>query len=493
MILEAAAVGFFVGDYVYHRWFDDKLLEAHPKQEITLPITEDGAPIPMIFGRVRCRSPILAWNATPVLSAGIYEMNMMLVLGLGMQDSTNLVHNIWAGEKKLGWIDQSPLITGDAGEFPIVAEGNTRDGSGHGGFLEFLNGKSTQIVADDSDTYLSATTNAAAYMLTPAADPGGGGLTVAQIPSYRGYLSCFLFGGAGGQWKFGPSPTVPAYSVEASSYNTGHARLGTYARVGDDLNPINAIFDLIVAKHGKAGIPEDYIDVTNFQAAQYTLMTESHRYSRFVDGSKSLGEHIIEVLKQIDATLYEDEATGKWKIKLIRNDFDPTTIPVINKNNCKDIVNFSMGGRTNIINRVRLRYTSREREYVEDSEVASNTANAVGEDGRVNELVLEMLGVTTQLQAVQMAYRELDFRSRPVMKCRALVDRSLIRLNPGDPVKLVWTSPDIAGVVMRVARKDRGTLESGVLGLDLIQDAFYTHRDRTPRISPIPRYRDPRL
>ncbi len=69
------------------------------------------------------------------------------------------------------------------------------------------------------------------------------------------------------------------------------------------------------------------------------------------------------------------------------------------------------------------------------------------------------------------------------MKFRALVDRSFVRVNPGDAIKVTWSGPDIAGLVFRVvAPPDRGTLENGTIALDLVQDAAYTYR----QIAPLP-------
>jgi hypothetical protein len=91
-----------------------------------------------------------------------------------------------------------------------------------------------------------------------------------------------------------------------------------------------------------------------------------------------------------------------------------------------------------------------------------------------------MPGIIREKTARGVAARELDARSKPLMSCTAIVDRSFVRLRPGDPVVVAWPTPGIASVVFRVVGPDRGTLEDGRVTLDLVQDPFYVWRRLPP-------------
>jgi hypothetical protein len=92
-----------------------------------------------------------------------------------------------------------------------------------------------------------------------------------------------------------------------------------------------------------------------------------------------------------------------------------------------------------------------------------------------------MPGICNQVLADTVAARELAARSRPITKLRAICDRTARNLMPGDPVKLTWTDPDIAGLIFRIADVDRGTLADGKVAIDLISDNFYVWRNAAPQ------------
>jgi hypothetical protein len=480
VFIELATASFLVGSYVYFRLTEDKPTKKSPPREVQIPRVEVGVGVPMFYGRVRARGPILAAASTPVFDDPSYEMNMFFALGFPFADGagTNRVHNMWAGDWLLNWTDNAPLMTGDGGpEGPVIVIGTGQNGDELGtGLLEFLNGKSTQELVDALGT---PTTFAGEWMLRAVGDPAGGlFLPVDEIPGYRGMLSVFLYGTDNGrQWRFGASPTVPSYSFECSTYHTNHPQLGTYARVGDDSNPMNVIYDVLVHK---AGIPESYIDIPNFQQNQFTLHTESHGYSRCFEDAAEVDEVLGDVLRQIDGVLRHNPVTDKLEVKLIRPDFDPTEIPHITKDNCVRLQSFAMGGWADVTNALRLVYTSRASDYQEADVTDENQANAgsIGQNVK-NLLVLMYPGICVESLARAVARRELAARSRPIIKMRAIVGREFLHVLQGDAVKVTLKNPDLAGLIFRVANVEHGTLEDGAIALDLLLDFNYTYRNET--------------
>jgi hypothetical protein len=470
MFLELAVVGFLAGQYVYHRWIEDKPVKKKaPPRELQLPRIDPGASVPLIYGRYRVRAPILVWHETPYLQTSSYRMNMVFVLGIPFADGagTSRIHNMWAGDQLLLWLDGAPLHTGNGGfEDPISIVGyDASSGEALGiGLIQLLNGGPTQELVDAGG---NGVTHTGVAMLA--------NLSAAGIPGYRGYMTVCLYA-----WTIGATPSVPNYSFEASSYHTGHPNLSLFGTYQDDANPVNVIYDLLTAKFGKLGIDPNQIDLGSFMAAQYTLFMEGHGYSRFIEDAVDADDILQEIQRQIDGVLRENPTTGKLELKLIRNDFDPLQIPHITKDNCEKIVSGAVGGWTNIHNKLRIVYHNRAKDYAEDTESAENQANASDQDIK-NPLILQFPGVCYQSLAKAIAVRELAARSRPLMKMRAIVDRSFVRVSHGDAVKVTWSNPDISGLVFRVANVERGTLEDGKIALDLIQDYYYIWRNQTPK------------
>lgn len=476
-VYAGAAGAYLLRDFIYHRWIKDPDVEKKVPQEVGIPRTDDGAPVSVFYGRVRVRSPVLAWCGVPESEPGdinntyptgtyCYQLDLFFVVGEGFDGGTHQFHNLWVGDRKFspGFSSLTAGTEGLAevpafGEEPIV-----------GGFIRWYNGNSSQEHVNSGG---SAVTYLGTRMLTywPAS----------SISGYRGVVSVFCSGSGANQWFIGSQPNVQQYSFEVSSYLTTGATIpatGIYAQVGQDANPINALYDILV---GKLSIPVSLIDSTTFSAAAVTLYQEGHGYSRVLDEFKDGTEYVLEILRQIDAALYLDESSGTIKIKLVRNDYNVATIPHITKATAHDLVNFASGGWTGLPNAIRVTFPDRTRDYNDHSAVAQNPANAVGQDGIARWVHKDFPGVTTEALASRLAWRELAATSRPIMKCRAIVDRSFVRVAPGDAVKVTWSSPDLSNVVFRVAAVDRGTLADGRIGLDLIQDYFYVYRQIPPQ------------
>lgn len=472
MFIELVAGGFLLGQAIYHRIYDDDSVKV-PESE--LPRTDEGTPVPILFGRYRVRSPILVWRGPAVYIDGRLRMDVLLVLGLGFQYGLvrNRIHAAWASDALMtGTGATVGALTGDGSHETPATVQVIRGGVSVNGQLEFLNGKPTQELVN-----VGGKTYAGDIMIES-------GMNENDIPGYRGVLSIALLdlGGDHDGFDHGNGPGMPAYQVEASSFyqEVGAQPLGLFSVIGQDANPVSVIYEILTATLGKLGLPTSMIDLPSFEAAQYTLYTESHGYSRCFLERMSAADMIADVLRQIDGIVFQDHATGLIKIKLVRPDYDPNAIPHITRDNCVKLTGLAMGSRVNLINKVTVKYPNRAKEYAEDSATAQNMANAVGQSGQVAEEVIEYRGCCYSDLAETLAARELAARSRPVLKCRAVVNRSFLRVNPGDAVKLTWGAPDIAGSIMRVARVERGTLEDGAIVLDLISDVNYVWRNRTP-------------
>lgn len=472
MWIQLIEAGILLSDFVYHRYIED-----HPtkktQQQIQLPLSGEGAPIPLLFGRCRVKTPVLAWASTPNLDTSgtlglpaLYRMSMLFIAGIPFAEQDTSLIDSFVGETRAGSSSDINLSTA-----ADLVQGTT----------DLRDGNATQ------DFFNPSLASAADYMLLDPHNP----IAATDIPSWRGYATVFLghFGGAPGgglsnDFVIGGAPSAPSVSFEIQTLpkpfgTNGYPGGAIQSRIVFDANPADVIWEILTGKFGKLGLDPSLLDFASFQAAAYTLWLEQNGYSRCFDEFAQALDMIIEILVQIDGVLYEDPATGRLGLRLVRNDYDPTTIPVIDKSNCSELKNLAIGGLTGLPNQIRISFTDRANNYAEGSARATNQGNAVGQ-GLVREQVVSMPGVTTQENADQLAERELAARTKPLIKCTAIVDGSFWDTKPGDVVKVVWQKPGISGLVFRVATVNRGTLEDGRISLDLIQDVFFVWRNRPP-------------
>lgn len=516
-ILELTAGALLAADFFYHRWFaDDDEAKAQAKasfaDSLDIPQTEEGSPIPYIYGKVRVTRPILAWHSTPSTIAGeegslaegrtYFCASMFFLLGMPFADgdSTNRIHRVWQGD-----VEYQPALLGSTP--PLVATPVTLeelDGDGDkedenrgvafiaarkiaddeltfssGGAVEFLNGNPNQTLTDSTAPYFGNTRAGVQMRGVSSGD---------DIPGYRGVMSAFFYevvrdGVDKTKFRWNIAPQLGPVSVEASSYKTdgGYPAVGVMGRSGEDSNPINALWDILTAKR-KLGLPTSLLDVDSFGDAATTVYQESNGFSRCFDARMPAREMIREILRQVDGGIFEDPKTGKLKIKLVRPDYNYNDLPHITRQNCKAIENLSISTTEDVPNKILVRFRSRELGYLDDTAPAQNNANAVGQDGIERPETLDYLGVSNMANASRIAARELAALCRSVIKCRALVWRGFLDVGPLDAVRVTWSSPDLSGLVFRVAGPPyHGTLRDGVIALDLISDYQYQYRALPPQ------------
>lgn len=474
--------------YAYHRHeqkaLKNKQQPPRPAREISVPRTDDGAPIPILYGRCRVREAWLAWVGTPEVTAAedefdpsvtdgapfSYRMDMFFVLGIPFVNGGNLVRKVWVDDVALG----SGFGANGPGVEATMDNSANRGGAGLIGSLgEFYDGNDAQLFCNETTPFAPLT---AAGVRMEAAEGTG-----ATVPSFQRFLSAFLYNSIGG-WMIGNSQRPGAYSFEALSYPavglaTAIGEFGPVnsTRITEECNPADAALDLLTGIFGKLGIPIAYIDVPSFTAAAQVFLDEEHGYSRSIEGGMTGEEALVELQEQVDGIIRENPATDKIEFKLVRPDYDPSDLLDLNPSNCT-IDDYEPGNWDNVITKVRVVFKSREKSYQDDSATAFNNANARSQIGNPDELVLQMPGVCTMALAQTIAERELSFRSRPIATARVRCSKAAIRKSIGDVVTLTWPDYGLNKRTFRISKADRGKPGDPDIVLHLMQEVYSVNR-----------------
>lgn len=473
MIPELIYGGYLLGQYIYHRVTEVE--PGPPKDFIEYPRSEEGEPVPLLFGRYRIQRSIVAWSGGQqrALSGtsptgNTYKLNVLRAEAIPFYEGTVQFCNAWIGDR-----DTNGFIPGSPGSAALGFQSVVNTGVGatdpdHTELLcEFGDGRATQDMS--TGTFTAGHMNA-------------DGITSVNIPGFRGYVTI-------GMEVLRYTSSLPEISFEIASYpkNPNPYYTGAVSdRILLDANPVDVIAAVLCDQFGKLGrSPAQVIDASSFAVAHQTLKAEGLGYSRCWE-ARTPGRDIVEdVLRLVDGVLYQEPRTGRYCIKLIRADFVPGDLFSIQPGNCVDVTNASLVGFTDAPNKIQVVYANRSDAYRNATESAQNQANAVGQDGEVNELVLQFLSCTTAENAKKLAARELAARSKPMLRCRAEVDRSAWNVRVGDAVRLTWPDLNCSNLVMRVAAESRSTHNSNTVLLDLIQDYFYVYRGAVVQTVPV--------
>lgn len=388
-------LGIFLGIYIYHR-----LTEDHPGSTVntfTTPRVDEGAPIPLIYGQCRVRTPILAWAGSQrnlpigrapnhIDDAPGYFLDMLYVLGIPFYGGGAELLRIYVGDRAVTPTlssEAAPTYTGDQSGsiahlfdtavpgipihgpaqsgrtnywainqlgslFPVdillIAE-EVFEPVAHFGFVEFFDGSPAQQISDGIDD-----ADQEAFSDTQAV------LEARPLNGIYSYLTDDL------DSRVDPPPLdenilpsdIPSYRnlMTACLYrwcNGDTASLPTYSFevssrsdlfssdwlnvTKHDADPAAVIYDLLTSPWAKLGIPTEKIDLPSFQAASLTLLAEDHGYSRAIEQVEDAEALVNDVLRQVDGMVYEEPTTGKIVLKLVRNDYDVDELDDINPGN----------------------------------------------------------------------------------------------------------------------------------------------------------------
>ena len=513
-------LGVWAGLYVANYLLRPKPQKPKPltRDNLTLPRTEEGSAIPIMFGRCRVDSPILVWasdlftkqndlgNGQHVFAYGV---NMLFVVGIPMKDDTLSVfvptsatnprlHNVWIGDKKV--FIRHPLPGGAPFVLRMqnVATPNFFGGPGGGGGIfgtyQFFWGSPNQSLFNPPSPIGDAIAADKAKM-NPAQD-------TSLVPGYRNQMLVAFSISAEGtsygsqasaadgpllagthpqSWSVGENPSADGYAFEVNTYgnypNTitarGDATSGSYSYdYGGDADPAAAIYDVLTNSWSKIGLPASAIDEPSFLAASNVFKTEGHGYSRVHYDVEDGVSIISAILAQTDCALFEEPTSGKLKLKPIRADYTPALLPVFNESNIVEVEDYGIGGWKDSINEVRIAYTDRQASYKTTIAVAQSLANSTVNANRRRSKTIDYPGISNARIAALVAAREMNVLSRPLKKISLTVNRDGYNLRPGSCFKVTWSEYNLNATIFRCQRVDLGQLFDNKVVIEAVEDVF---------------------
>lgn len=291
-------------------------------------------------------------------------------------------------------------------------------------------------------------------------------LTGMPVPAFRGVLALVLRQ----VYVAALNPYIKPWAIFArrnsSPWYTAKSAIGA------DMNPVHIIRDALSNPHYGLAVPGGRIDETSFQAAADTLYTEGLGLSVFwQDNRQSVEDFIGGILEIIDASLYEDQATGKWKLKLARNDYSIPSLPVFDVSNVIRVERFSQPLPGELVSEVIVKYRDRDTGKA-GSVSAHDIAILAIQGGRPVKSQRDFEAIPTGDLAGKIAAREQRQLGTPLAKATLIVNRQAWNLNIGDVFRWTWAPYGISEMVMRVAGVGRGSLTDGRIRIECVQDIF---------------------
>lgn len=480
-------VSFLLTDY-----FRERLPSQTPSGigDFNIPTATEGRAVPIITGgTVRCDAPNCIWygDFTAVertVTTGIvfkreevigytYELAMQYALFKG--ESVGIT-GIWIGDERV--FDHVADAGGIPQDFVDVNRddlfGGPDQGGGFQGRIRLHKGSETQPVS----TFLAS-------RMSPL--PAYRGLSYIVISNIQTQvLNGWIIENVTAETKganFGESNQIRYVRVEVQTFDdlagtAGSPALGDTMNLGNDhhfigpdLNPIVVAWDLWTNTRWGRGFGLGDVNLANFKAAAETCWSEGIGWTNLIDEQTTTGAIQDMIEQHIDGYIGPNPLTGQIEVSLARPDYVVASLPLVDDNNLIEVKDWAQGDWSNTKNRVRIRYTSRTKDWKETHAVETAAGNRVIQGRTVTEEI-RYEGVHTDAVAQVIAARDKRGLSIPLQKGTIVVDRTGYQFKPGQPFRLTSSQTKTTDLPVRVTRIAYGDSIRQSIELSVVEDIF---------------------
>ena len=292
-----------------------------------------------------------------------------------------------------------------------------------------------------------------------------------DIPAYRGVVSAVLK-----QVYIGLNPYLKRWAFWGSRIHVRQSGLPQWydskAEIAGDMNPAHIIRECLTDPDWGMGYPEGDIDDSSFTTAANTLYSEGMGISLLWDRSTPLEDFIKVVIQHIDASLRVSRATGKFELKLVRQDYIVGNLTTLDENSIDRIVDFTRSAVGELINTVTAVYWD-ALTGANNSVTVQDIALIAQQQGTIGT-TRQFPGFTKGSVATNAASRTLRAVSTPLSSATIFANRRAANLSEGDAFVLSWPRYGVVSIVMRVINIEFGALDSNVVKIQAIEDVFAT-------------------
>lgn len=293
-------------------------------------------------------------------------------------------------------------------------------------------------------------------------------ITADNLPAFRGIVSAVarkIYIAA-----MNPYPKPWWFTVKNIPQRDWYSATAEVPAGSGSANGAHIIRETIINPDWGMGYSFDRVDDTSFRSAADTLLAEGFGLSLQLSGQGSIEEFIQHILRHINGVLYTDRTTGRYILRMIRDDYTVGNLPVFDDSNTVSLSSFQRPTFAELVNEIVLVY--RPRGATQDAAVTFQDLASVEAQGGVVSQTVQFPGIDTATIAARVGVRELRQQSTPLAQVRMTVNRQGWDINPGDPFILRWPAYGIDQIVLRALKVDYGNVLQNRIEIEAVEDVF---------------------
>lgn len=237
-----------------------------------------------------------------------------------------------------------------------------------------------------------------------------------------------------------------------------------------DMNPAHIIRECLTDPDWGMGYADADMDDDSFVYAADKLYVEGMGISILWDRQTPIEDFINEIVKHISASLFVDRTTGKFVLKLIRDDYEKIDLLVLDELHIQKVEGATRPTAGELVNSVSAVFW--DNKTGENGSVTVQDQALIQMQGAVINTTLQYPGFTNQSVTSRVALRALTSLSIPLLSCTVYADRTAALLNIGDVFRMTWPDLGVYDVVMRVTGLALGDGRTNVVKLTVVEDVF---------------------
>lgn len=246
----------------------------------------------------------------------------------------------------------------------------------------------------------------------------------------------------------------------------------TLGQIGEDANPAELLYEMHINKEWGLCENPELLDVDSLMAVGKKLKEENLGTTIKLEQNKSAAREIYNsICEHVNMVRYVDPRTGKLTFKLIRDDYDAASVPVLNEKNCTKVTLTRLDWRETV-GEISVVYTDRQAQYEQSSVLFNDPANVEINDGAKTTKTYDYPYFTLAENALWAAKRESLQQGYPLASVSIEGNRQLSNIRIGEVICLNWPPYGIKNMLLRVTDVDIGDFVDGVVTIEALEDVF---------------------
>lgn len=300
-----------------------------------------------------------------------------------------------------------------------------------------------------------------------------------DMPSLRGLASLYYKGAICSN-----SPYPKAWAVRVRrALNGWHGGTAWYPEEaiiplrGSDhsiiaaMNPAHIIYECLTNPVWGRGLPTAALDEPSFTSAAKVFCAEGFglclKWSRATD----LGAFVQLVMDHVGGAIYVDRTTGLLNLKLIRKDYEPSSLPVFDYSSglleLKDDTSTAVDNSHSeilvnwldpIVNKSR--------------QVRAQNLAGIQASQTLASSTVDYLGLPTEGLAERVAMRDLMVQGSGIKRYTVILDRRGRKITPAGVFRINVPSRSINNMVVRAGKIEEGSTTDQRITISVMQDVF---------------------